>query len=131
MINEYLVTGYIWGINESSLLSKLYSGAFAVYFWTMIFTLVIPIFIIAIPKTRNIPGIVFSSILINISMWLKRFVIVVPSLYSPPLPQTTTIIYIPTLPVLSIALGGFFGFGLMLTIFSKLFPLISLWEVSE
>jgi len=131
MLNEYLTTGYIWGINESRLLSSLYSGEFAIYFWAMVFTLVIPVFMVAIPKTRNIPSIVIASILVNISMWLKRFVIIVPSLYAAPLPQTTFFVYIPSLPELSIALGGFFGFGLMLTIFSKLFPLISIWEVSE
>lgn len=131
MINEYLTSGYLWGINEATLLSNLYSGPFAPYFWSMILTLIIPLFLIAIPRTRNIPGIIIASILINISMWLKRFVIIVPSLYTAPMPQTTLVVYIPTIPELSIALGGFFGFGLMLTIFSKLFPLISIWEVSE
>jgi len=131
MINEYLTTGYIWGINEAKLLSSLYSGEFAIYFWSMILTLVLPIFIVAIPKFRTVTGIFIASILVNISMWLKRFVIIIPSLYAAPLPQYSTILYVPSLPELAIALGGFFGFGLMLTIFSKLFPLISIWEVSE
>ena len=131
MINEYLTSGYIWGISESALLSSLYSGTFALYFWTMVLTLVIPIIIIAVPRTRTVTGIVIGSILVNISMWIKRFVIIVPSLYAAPLPQTNVILYIPSLPEISIALGGFFGFGLMLTIFSKLFPLISIWEVKE
>jgi molybdopterin-containing oxidoreductase family membrane subunit len=131
MLNEYLTTGYIWGLDEATLLSSLYSGEFALYFWAMVFCLVIPIFLVAIPKTRTVPFIVLGSILVNVSMWLKRFVIIVPSLYAAPLPQTSFFVYIPSLPELSIALGGFFGFGLMLTIFSKLFPLISIWEVSE
>ncbi len=131
MLNEYLTTGYIWGINEARLLTSLYSGEFAIYFWAMVFTLVIPVFLIAFPQTRKVPIIVLSSILVNISMWLKRFVIIIPTLYSAPFPQTAFHVYIPSLPELSIALGGFFGFGLMLTIFSKLFPLISIWEVKE
>ena len=131
MINEYLVSGYIWGVNEASILSSLYWGGYSVYFWAMVLTLIIPILIVAIPRTRNVAGIVLASILVNVSMWIKRFVIIIPTLAATPMPPTTPVIYIPSLIELSITLAGFSGFGLMLAIFSKLFPLISIWEVVE
>jgi molybdopterin-containing oxidoreductase family membrane subunit len=131
MLNEYLTTGYLWSVHASELLGSLYWGRFAPYFWVMVLLLVVPAFIVAVPRTRRMGWIVAAAVLINISMWVKRFVIVIPTLTATPLAPVTPVIYIPSLLEVAITLAGFFGFGLMLALFSKLFPLISIWEVTE
>jgi molybdopterin-containing oxidoreductase family membrane subunit len=63
-------------------------------------------------------------------MWLKRFVIVVPSLALPLMP-TDWGMYIPTWIELAITAAAFAGFALIFTLVAKLFPIISVWEMKE
>jgi molybdopterin-containing oxidoreductase family membrane subunit len=85
-----------------------------------------------IPWTRTVKGIVAASILVNIGMWLMRYVIVVPTLSAPLVPPRlgVTLDYIPTWVEWSITAGGFAGFALLYVLFSKIFPIISIWELS-
>jgi molybdopterin-containing oxidoreductase family membrane subunit len=71
-----------------------------------------------------------ASILANIGMWIKRLVIVVPSLSEPLLPYDWGV-YKPTLVEVLITLASFAGFALIITLFAKLFPIISLDEMTE
>ncbi|MBI2938798.1 MAG: polysulfide reductase NrfD, partial [Chloroflexi bacterium] len=128
---EYLTTGYKLAEGEKYLLEELLLGSYALPFWT--FALggtLLPILIVALPWTRRIPLIVLASVLVNIGMWLKRFVIVVPSLALPLMPYDWGV-YQPTWVEISITAGGFAGFALAFTLFAKLFPIISVWEVAE
>ncbi len=66
-------------------------------------------------------------------MWLKRYIIVVPTLASPFMPTRTgaNLSYVPTWVEWSITAGGFAAFFLMFIFFSKVFPIISIWEVDQ
>lgn len=128
---EYLTTGYKLEEGEKLLLEELMLGRYAVWFW--IFAVggtIMPFLLIALPWTRNIPGIVAASVLVNIGMWLKRFVIVVPSLGLPLMPYEWGT-YWPTWVEIAITAGAFAGFALIFTLFAKLFPIISIWEMKE
>jgi len=128
---EYLTTGYKMIEGEKSLLQELMVGTYALPFWFFVIGgLLVPVLITALPWTQTIPLITFASILVNIGMWLKRFVIVVPSL-ALPLSPTAWAVYTPTLVEIAITLAAFAGFALIFTVFSKLFPIISVWEVQE
>jgi molybdopterin-containing oxidoreductase family membrane subunit len=63
-------------------------------------------------------------------MWLERFTIVVPTLVNPRLPYARAV-YQPTWVELSLSAGCFAGFILLYVLFSKLFPIVSIWEVRE
>lgn len=63
-------------------------------------------------------------------MWLKRFIIIVPSLQIPLMPFDFGR-YSPTWVEWSITAAGFAGFVLMFTLFAKMFPIISVWELAE
>ncbi len=130
-LSEYLTAGY-WGQeSEGQLLAAIFGGEYATYFWIfVIFGLLVPAFILAIPQTRTIKGIVFASILVNIGMWIKRFIITVPSLALPQIGSEWGV-YSPTWVEWSITIGAVAGFMLMFLIFSKFFPLISIWEIKE
>ncbi|OLS26834.1 MAG: hypothetical protein HeimC3_07260 [Candidatus Heimdallarchaeota archaeon LC_3] len=130
-VAEFLTAGYTNWKEEADLLRELFYGQFAIFFWIfLVLGLLIPIFILIYPKTRTIKGIVIASILINIGMWVKRFIIVVPTVSAPVISENW-IVYIPTDNEIWITLGGFAFFMLLYAIFSKIFPIISIWEVKE
>lgn len=79
---------------------------------------------------RPVASIVLASILVNAGMWLKRYIIVVPSMALPVTP-TAWATYRPTWVEWAITAAAFAAFILLYTLFAKLFPLISLWEVRE
>ena len=130
-LNEYLTVGYKLQVGDKPLLEALFVGEFAPYFWLFaIGGLIVPILLIALPPSRTIPGIVTAAVLVNIGMWLKRFVIVIPSLGLPLMPYEWGV-YRPTWVEWSILAATFAGFALLFALFAKLFPLISVWEVEE
>jgi molybdopterin-containing oxidoreductase family membrane subunit len=106
-------------------------GEFSPAFLAMVFfCFVIPFIILAFPRTRTIVGTVVASILIDIGMWLERYTIVVPALTRPQLPYEFGV-YFPSWVEWSVTLGCLALFVLFYLIFSRLFPIISVWEVEE
>ncbi len=80
---------------------------------------------------RNIALMFWSSILVNIGMWIERFIIIVPSLQRK---QPFTFVwgsYSPSIIEILIVLGTFCMVGLGLLAFSKLFPLIPIFDIKE
>jgi molybdopterin-containing oxidoreductase family membrane subunit len=107
------------------------SGKFAPLFW-LHFTLcfVIPLPILAIKRFRTIRGTVTASISIILGMWLERFVIIVPTLTRQRMPVEGAF-YIPTWVEWSILAGCISLFMLLYTLFTKVFPIVPVWEVRE
>ncbi len=130
-VSEYLTSVY-GGIKADIELSRsLFLGEYALPFYIMVlFGFVIPAVLIAFPKTRTIPGIVAASLLVDIALWIKRYIIVVPTIARPLIPGAWGL-YIPTGVEWSVTAGSIAGFILAFTIFSKVFPVVSIWEVSE
>jgi molybdopterin-containing oxidoreductase family membrane subunit len=134
VINEHVGAAYTGEEAERPLLAKMISGSFAIEFWAMIFVgLAIPILMLVTPLGRSIAGITTAAVLVNIGMWLKRFIIVVPTLASPfmPMRDGAKLTYVPTWVEWSITAGGFAAFLLLFILFSKVFPIISIWEVDK
>ncbi len=86
-------------------------------------------------KAHPVATIVAASVLINIAMWLKRYIIIVPTLYNPRMVIQDVpwewAHYQPSWVEWSITAGAFAMFILLYTLFSKFFPVISIWETSE
>jgi Ni/Fe-hydrogenase subunit HybB-like protein len=134
VINEHVGAAYTGEGSESPLLQKITTGQFSTQFWGMIFIgLVLPILMLITPLGRSIGGIAVAAIFVNIGMWLKRYIIVVPTLASPfmPMRQGAVMTYVPTWVEWSITAGGFAAFMLLFILFSKVFPIISIWEVDQ
>ncbi len=135
VINEYLGPGYTGG-SEQHLLSSIFSGAYAMQFWSMIVIgLFVPAGILVLPRFRTVKGIVIAALLVNIGMWLKRFIIVVPTLSAPFMPPSLAagsyLTYFPTWVEWTITASAFAASCLFYIIFSKIFPIVSIWEVAE
>jgi molybdopterin-containing oxidoreductase family membrane subunit len=63
-------------------------------------------------------------------MWMERYIIVVSGLRVPLMPYEPAS-YAPTWVEWSIMAGILALFALLLTIFTKLFPMLAIWEVEE
>jgi Ni/Fe-hydrogenase subunit HybB-like protein len=128
---EYLTIGYKTELGEKELFNQLIQGESAVWFWSFVIGgLIIPAFFIVFRKIRVIPRVVTASVFIFVAMWIKRFVIVLSTLQIPQIP-IESVIYKPTLVEVSITLAALAGFVLLVALFAKIFPIISIWEVSE
>ncbi len=84
---------------------------------------------------RPIAAYVLAGVLIVVQAWVKRYLIVVPTLLHPFLPMEPApaawLQYHPTWVEWSITLGAIAGFALVYALFTKVFPIISLWETRE
>src|SRR3990172_3066989 len=89
-----------------------------------------PLFIALVPATRNVRGMVAAAILVTLAMWIERYFIVVTGLRVPLMPYEPAS-YAPTWVEWSLLAAGLAAFALLITIFTKLFPIIAVWEVAE
>ncbi len=128
---EYLTTWYgAEPIHMAVWWSKV-TGKYWPQFWTMFgCCFIIPMLILTRRKTRTVAGTVIASIAITIGMWLERFVIVVPTVSNPRLPLDRGI-YSPTWVEWSVLLGCFSFFILLYVLFTRFFPIVSIWEIQE
>jgi molybdopterin-containing oxidoreductase family membrane subunit len=128
---EYLTTWYgAEPVHMQVWWSKI-SGDYAWPFWMMfVCCFVIPFTLLSRRKTRTVAGTVIASIFITIGMWLERFIIVVPTISNPRLPIDRGI-YLPTWVEWSMLLGCFCFFILLYVLFTRFFPIVSIWEIQE
>lgn len=135
-LNEYWIPAYNMATHESHLLNDLFNGSYSKAFWTCQFgTVLLPIIIMSFPKGRKLKPIIITCIIIVIGAWVKRYLIVVPTLLHPlmpiqemPLAWST---YFPNYVEFSVTAACLAGIFLIITIFSKLFPMMAVWEVEE
>ncbi len=128
---EYLTTWYgAEPVHMRVWWSKI-NGRYSPQFW-MMFTccFIVPFAILCRHQTRNVAGTVVASIFVTIGMWLERFVIVVPTVSNPRLPLDRGI-YHPTWVEWSILIGCFSFFILLYVLFTRFFPIVSIWEIQE
>jgi molybdopterin-containing oxidoreductase family membrane subunit len=129
--SEYLTGVFGAEPHEMQIIMYKFTGPFAFAFWGMVVcNFVIPLTILAFKRFKTIKGIFIASCTVVIGMWLERFIIVVPSLANPRM-ELPVGIYIPTLTEWALFAGGIAVFILGYMIFSKFFPIISIWEIEE
>jgi len=130
-VSEYLTTGYKLEVEEKHLLETLMFGMNAPWFWFFVVGgMIVPAFLIIYPKFRLIPRLIVAAILINVAMWIKRFIIIIPTIEVPLMPFEFGS-YTPTWVEWSITAAAIAGFVLVFAIMAKFVPLISIWEVAE
>ncbi|MEM1544874.1 MAG: NrfD/PsrC family molybdoenzyme membrane anchor subunit [Candidatus Methanomethylicia archaeon] len=130
MICEQVTIRYLGPAREKEVSNILFFGDYAALYWfVVIITLAIPFIMLSIytfiPKFFSIKLIVLAATLINIGLWIKRIIIVIPVLLRPELPYPLGI-YIPTWVEFSLIIGGYAIAALIYTVFIKLFPIVEL-----
>ena len=116
---------------EKELLLWKASGPYAPYFWAMLFCAMVVPFAFSFEKwRRHIPTMFVVSILLNIGMWLERWMIVSPTLSQGYHPFAFDVLW-PSWVQWFIVLGSFGWFGMLFLIFVKVVPSVSMYEVKE
>ena len=129
--SEHLTTWYGNLPSEIRVFQVREHGLYGALFWTMVFcNFVVPFVLLGISKLRSIPTIAISSVAVLIGMWLERFLIVIPTLATPPLAAASGT-YSPSWIELSITVGTFAAMALLYLLFVKAFPIIAIWEYDD
>jgi len=104
-------------------------GAYAPLFWTMVVcNFAIPLTLLGVRQLRRLPTIVIASLSVVVGMWLERWLIIVPSLGHRFLPYTWAS-YTPRPNEILITIATFAAMLLLFTLFAKVVPSISVWEL--
>ena len=126
---EHLTVWYGNDPSEMAVFGVRTRTRFAFLFWGMVVVnFVIPFLLLGIRKLRSITTGVIASFGILLGMFLERYIIVVPSLSMTRLPAATSNSYTPTWVELAITAATFAAMIFLYLLFSKLFPIIAVWE---
>ena len=109
------------------------------YWWWFFFAafigVLLPIIVVGIPKFRNINTIAFSSLIAVIALWIKRYLIIIPTLEAPLLPnhdlRPEFVHYSPTWVEWTLTMAGIATFFLLFFLISKFIPIIPVMTISE
>ena len=134
--SEYLTGWYGSEKWELELIYKIFDlHEFGILFIFAAFIgVIVPIMIVAIPKFRTINGITIASAIVVLAMWVKRYIIIIPTLETPLLPiQDTRMEYVHysiTWIEWVLTLAGFASFCLFFYLFSKFVPIVPVSETT-
>lgn len=132
--SEYLTDWYGSEKWDGEVLHKLFS--LSEYGWWFLFTnlggIVLPILIVGIPATRKPGWITFASAVMVLALWIKRYLIIVPTLESPLLPMQDTRIdwvnYSATWVEWALTFAGIATFLLFFQFMSKIVTIVPISE---
>lgn len=135
--SEYLTGWYGSEKWDSEVINKLFNVH--EYGWWFLFAnvagIISPIAIVAIPATRKPNWITLSAFFMVIALWVKRYLIIVPTLESPLLPmqdtRTAWVHYSPTWVEWALTLAGVATFFLFFTLMSKFVTVVPISEFGD
>jgi Ni/Fe-hydrogenase subunit HybB-like protein len=105
------------------------TGPYALFYWCLILCNIITPQFLWSKKIRTSPGILWCiSIVVNIGMWLERFVIVVTSLHRDFLPSSWGY-YAPTIWDWAVYVGTLGLFMTLIFLFVRVLPMITIFEL--
>lgn len=129
--SEFITKGYHASGDDLFAFRELFVNDFAPLYWFYFFGgLVLPVLIVAYKKTRTITGLAVASVFVLIAMFIERYFIVVAGLRVPLMPYKA-VSYAPTWVEWSVFAAGISLFMLLLTLFTKFFPVLAIWEMKE
>lgn len=135
-VNEYLVPAYKMKTAEGIHLRTLFTGSYAPLFWfAQITGLLLPIVLMVLKFFRKPLPLTIISVFVLIASWIKRYIIVVPTMEHPFLPVQNVPEnfhhYSPTSIEVMITIFPFMASLIIITVLAKMFPVITIWEYAE
>jgi len=128
---EAFISFYSGNTYEVYMIKNRMTGPYWWSYWCLLLCNILIPQLLWIPGIRRSAGwLFFLSIVVNIGMWLERFVIIVTSLHRDFLPSSWSM-FTPTFWDFSMYFGtiGFFFFNMLM--FIKVLPMISAFEMRE
>ncbi len=135
-INEYMLPAFTAPKAEEAHLRELFTGHYAPMFWFVtIGGLIIPIIVLLFKKGRKPLPLFLIAILVVITSWWKRYLIVVPSLLHPFLPvqgvPESWHHYFPSLHEWAIVSATLAMALLIITILVRYLPIIPMYRTAK
>lgn len=135
-LNEYMVPAYKMKRADAFHIHTLFAGTHAFMFWaTQLLGLIIPIILLLFKPMRKPLPMLVVALMVLVGSWFKRYIIVVPTMEHPFLPiQNVPInfkIYTPTLTEIGVTIAPMIMVLLIVTILSKVIPIIPVQETIE
>lgn len=128
---EAFMGWYSGSVFELAVIQHRAYGPYAFWYWMLIAINVVIVQSLWFPSVRKNTTLLFIlSIIINIGMWLERFIIIVPSLAQDFLPSAWQV-FVPSLWDWLILFGSIGFFFTMMFLFVRSLPSISIFEVRE
>lgn len=136
-ISEYITEWYNVSETHGKWISKFLDlkqfGVMSLF--TVGFAAVIPVIVLVVPKFRSPGSITFISVLILIGLWLKRYLIIVPTLETPFLPiqdlRPEYVHYQATWVEWSLTLAGIGAIVIMMMLFNLFAPAIPVADLEH
>ncbi len=130
-IVEFLLAYYSGNVYEFGIFADRATGHYKYQYWGMVFcNMIAPLPLFIKKLRRNLVYLFITSILVNIGMWLERFVIIVTSLAKEFDPYSWGT-YHPSIIEIGITIGTFGFFFMMFLLFAKFLPVVAITEKKE
>ena len=128
---DILPDAYVGERGPSVVFQALLLGHFAPWFWTFVVAAgLLPLLLVAIPRTRTIAGMVVASAVVVPAMWLKRMLMVADPATYDRITHTFGTYHFTWISV-SITLAGLPAIPLLLMLLFRVVPLLSVDELEE
>jgi Ni/Fe-hydrogenase subunit HybB-like protein len=126
---EFFAAWFNGSLYEKATFYGRATGPYAAAFWTMVACNALAPQVLWVRRVRtNVAALFVLSILVNVGMWLERFVIIVTSLHRSYLPSSW-VMYRPTMIEVGTLVGSFGLFFTCFLLFIRLLPMIAMWEI--
>jgi Ni/Fe-hydrogenase subunit HybB-like protein len=126
---EAFIAWYSGNPFEQYMMNNRATGPYGVYYWALIFCNVIaPQVLWWTPIRSNTVALFVIALIVNVGMWLERFVIVITSLHRDFLPSSWGM-YAPTIWDWATFFGTIGLFFALLFLFIRFLPMISIFEM--
>jgi len=114
---------------EGFMMLNRMTGPYAPYYWALIFcNILVPQLLWSERVKANVPLLFCIALVVNVGMWLERFVIVITSLHRDFLPSAWGMYY-PTWVDWALLFGSIGLFLTLLFVFIRVLPMISIFEM--
>jgi Ni/Fe-hydrogenase subunit HybB-like protein len=128
---EITTEGYVSEVADANVLFALVFEHYSPLFWGfVVFGLVFPIGVMSVPRLRTGIWIGAASVAVISTMYLKRFLIIVPPETQPSIGGAIAT-YTPSWVELAIAAGGAAGIVLILLVIFRFLPVLAIHEIGE
>lgn len=114
----------------ASAMEKITGSMFWPFWFMIVGGMIFPAILLSFRCGRTVTGSVIASVPIVIALWFERYLIIVPTLMHPRMPWPRGF-YNPTWVEWALTVGFIAAFIWSYLLFTKFFPIVSIWEVQE
>ena len=128
---DLLPGSYVGDLGSAAVFTDLLTGRLALSFWLFVVAGgVLPLLLVALPRTRNVGGMVIAACLVIPMMWLKRILLVIGPASYDTITHTFGTYHFTWVPI-AITLAATAAVPLLLMLLFRVVPLLSIDEIEE